>query len=68
MIPFQTKRKNVVILCLLCVGFTLTFPCNMALSLDPELQCGPGLVGLATNIESSHPKYDLKQPITTNNV
>ena len=36
--------------------------------LDSELHCGPGLVGLATNIKSSHPKYDLKQPITTNNV
>ena len=40
---------------------TLTYTARY---LDPELQCGPGLVGLATNIESSHPKYDLKQPIT----
>ena len=40
----------------------------MARYLDPELQCGPGLVGLTTNTKSSHPKYDLKQPITTNNV
>ena len=40
----------------------------MALYLDPELQCRPGLVGLAINIESSHQKYDLKQPMTMNNV
>ena len=35
--------------------------------LDPELQCGLGLGGLGTNNNSSHPKYDLKQPITMNN-
>ena len=48
-------------------GLILTLT-DMARYLDPELHCGPGLVGLATNIKSSHPKYDLKQPITTNNV
>ena len=46
-------------------GLILTFAC-MAHYLDPELQCGPGLGGLATSIKFSHPKYDLKQPITMN--
>ena len=40
----------------------------MARFLDPGLQCGPGLVGLATNNKTSHLKYDLKQPINMNNV
>ena len=48
-------------------GLFLTFT-YMAHDFHPELQCGPGLVGLATNIKSSHPKYDLKQPIASNNV
>ena len=48
-------------------GFILTIT-YMVHYLDPELQCGPGLVGLETNIESLQTKYDLKQPITMNYV
>ena len=48
-------------------GLILTFT-YMARDLDPGLQCRPGMVGLATNIEPSHQKYDLNQPITMNNV
>ena len=46
-------------------GLILTFK-YMARDLDPELQCGLGLVGLTTNTESLHPKCDLKQPINMN--
>ena len=36
--------------------------------LDPELHCCLGLASLATNNKSSLPQYDLKQPLTINNV